>query len=299
MYVTSISTGGSRPAAPDEPLDGAILSGSHRFDTGWGGGRTAHEPLDGKDVRIVNPTTTRHIVLPAVSDVARNALALGLLWVAYATVRSITDDTAATAIANAEYLLELQGSIGLDVEAGLQELIGSPAAFVAANAYYLVHFPITLMVLVAAFVRDRNHTYVLLRNSLITVTGVALFVHVAVPLAPPRMLSGFLDTGALYGPDPYSLPGSDGANQFAAMPSMHVAWAMLVGHALWTLNHIRGIRPLAIVHPIVTTAVVLVTAHHFVLDAVIGAALAVVALGVCGWLGTRKRRTAELEATHH
>lgn len=226
----------------------------------------------------MTPPTRNKIRVPAPSDVAQNAAILVALWASYATVRSLTQDTAATAVANATQLLEFQTRIGIDIESGIQKMVRWPAAMIAANYYYLVHFPVTVMALVVTFLRDRDRSYVILRNGLILVTGVALAVHLAVPLAPPRMLPGFIDTGALWGPDPYALPGSDGANQYAAMPSMHVAWAILAGHAFWRLNHVWGIRALAVAHPMMTSLVVIVTGHHFVTDAVIGAVLAALAL---------------------
>lgn len=228
----------------------------------------------------VTPPTRHKMSVPTPTDVAQNAAILVALWATYAVVRSLTADTATTAVANATQLLEFQTRIGIDIESGVQQMISWPAALIAANFYYLVHFPVTVMALVATFLQDRERSYVVLRNGLILVTGIALAVHLAMPLAPPRMLPGFIDTGALFGPDPYALPGSDGANQYAAMPSMHVAWAILAGHAFWRLNHVRGIRAVAIAHPAMTAVVVIVTGHHFVTDVVIGALLAALALVV-------------------
>lgn len=232
----------------------------------------------------------RVVRAPDPLDTTRNLGLLGALWFAYSTVRSMTDNTEADALANAGRLLEIQSRFGFAIEADLQAAIAWPQAFVAANAYYLIHFPITIIALVATFLRDRDRTFVTLRNSLIGVTGVSLVVHLLVPLAPPRMLYGFIDTGAMFGPDPYSIPGSDAANQFAAMPSLHVAWAILVGHALWGLYRQRGVRIFAIAHPSLTTFVVLATGHHFLADAAIGAVLALTVLALGSTLRNRTHR---------
>lgn len=226
----------------------------------------------------VTATSQRKIAVPSRGDIARNTAILLGLWASYAVVRSITNDSAPAAIANATQLLEFQTRLGIDIEAGVQEVIRWPTALIAANAYYLVHFPITIIALVVTFLRDRSGSFVALRNGLILVTGTALAVHLAIPLAPPRLLPGFVDTGAVFGPDPYGMPGSEGANQYAAMPSMHVAWAILVGHAVWRLRPVRVVRALALAHPVMTAVVVIVTGHHFVTDAVIGAVLAAIAL---------------------
>lgn len=228
--------------------------------------------------RSVAANRSRTVVVPPATDIAANIALLAALWAVYAVVRALTADASAAALANARALQDFQQALGFAIESDVQSWVPSSAAFVAANTYYLLHFPFTLMVLVAAYLRDRDGTYRALRNGLIAVTGIALLVHLAVPLAPPRMLPGFVDTGLVYGPHPYSIPGSDGANQFAAMPSMHVAWSLLVAAAVRRLGHFRGTRLISLAHPVATAIVVVMTAHHFITDAAVGAALAAVAI---------------------
>ncbi|MGB5759061.1 MAG: phosphatase PAP2 family protein [Acidimicrobiales bacterium] len=239
--------------------------------------------------RLASTASVPPMSIPSSYDFVRNAVLLVVLWVAYSTVRTLTAGTEAVAVANAELLLDFQRHIGLDIEDDVQRLIDGRGPLVVANFYYLMHFPVTAIVLIAAYLRDRHGAFVVLRNALVAATAVALVIHMALPLAPPRLLPGFVDTGALYGPDPYRLPGSGSANQFAAMPSMHVAWAILAGYSLWTFNLLRGVRALAIIHPIATVIVVLATGHHFVTDVVIGAALPVAAIVV----QTRQRQVAQ------
>ena len=104
-----------------------------------------------------------------------------------------------------------------------------------ANTYYaVVHFPATVGFLVWMFLRRPAH-YFWVRRALILLTAAALVVHVVFPLAPPRMRPdlGFVDTGALFGPNVYGPPeGGSIANQFAAMPSLHIGWAVLVALGL-------------------------------------------------------------------
>lgn len=202
------------------------------------------------------------------------------LWFGYAAVRNLVGDTRLAAIGNASRLLEIETALGLDVEARLQSAITWPGAFIAANSYYLLHFPLTLAVMALAFWRSRATVFPVLRNSLIGSTAVALIVHLTVPMAPPRMLPGFVDTGAAFGPDPYAIAGSESANQFAAMPSMHVAWSVLTGYAIWKLGTRHLATAAAFVHPTLTSLVVVVTGHHFVTDVAIGAAVAIVFLCV-------------------
>ena len=214
-------------------------------------------------------TGRRHLDAPA------NMLLLGVLWFAYAAVRNLAGDTEQAALGNASRLLEVEATIGIDVERAFQSVIDWPQVFTAANTYYLLHFPLTLTVIVLAFWRSRTTVFPVVRNSLIGCTAVALVIHWLIPMAPPRMLPGFVDAGAAYGPDPYAIAGSENANQFAAMPSMHVAWAILAGYAIVHLSGGRLARVAGVVHPVLTGIVVIVTGHHFVSDVAIGAGLAI------------------------
>ena len=209
--------------------------------------------------------------LDAVTQIAM----LAVLWFGYAAVRHFTGDTHHEALGNAARLLDVESAVGVDVEAILQSAIEWPKVFMAANTYYLLHFPLTLVVMASAFWRQRSSVYSVLRNSLIGSTIVALLLHLVVPMAPPRMLPGFIDAGATFGPDPYAIAGSESANQFAAMPSLHVAWAVLAGYTVFRLSSNWLVRCFGVLHPLITSLVVIVTGHHFVTDVAIGAALAV------------------------
>jgi len=221
---------------------------------------------------VEDKSTSGHI-----PDLVRNAIFLGLLWYLYGVVRDVSMQGVGDAFDNARTVVDVQRSIGLDVEAGLQAALGSWWVFKAANWYYLVHFPVTVAALIGTYFFARRSSFSRFRNSLVMATSVALLVHVRYPLAPPRMLDGYLDTAALIGPNPYALPGSDSANQFAAMPSMHVGWAVLVALVLWVASSRPWVRAAGVLHAIITSAVVIVTAHHYVLDVLIGAGLALLA----------------------
>ncbi len=208
-------------------------------------------------------------------DALTQVAILGVLWSSYAAVRQVTGDTREVAIDNAARLLDVEAALGLDIEAIAQSAVTWQNVFVAANAYYLAHFPLTFAIVVTTFWRHRNTIYPVLRDALIGSTAVALLLHLLIPMAPPRMLPGFIDAGARFGPDPYAVAGSESANQFAALPSLHVAWAVLAGYAVWRLSDNRFIRSGAAAHPVITAIVVVITGHHFVVDVAIGAALAV------------------------
>jgi hypothetical protein len=223
-------------------------------------------------------------------DAPANALLLAGLWFGYGAVRNLTNETRHAALDNASRLLDAESALGVDIEGGLQSMLDWPQVFMAANTYYLLHFPLTLTVMAIAFWRRRTTVFSVLRNSLIATTAVALVVHLFVPMAPPRMLPGFVDAGRAYGPDPYAIAGGGSANQFAAMPSMHVAWAILAGYAIWHISGHRLVRALGALHPVITSLVVIVTGHHFVSDVAIGASLAFVFLAISRKVATGRLR---------
>ncbi|MGI8801966.1 MAG: phosphatase PAP2 family protein [Solirubrobacteraceae bacterium] len=118
-----------------------------------------------------------------------------------------------------------------------------------------------------------------LRAALIAVNLAGLAVFWTWPVAPPRMLADprFLDLVALvHGQSPYWAPGavSLDANQLSALPSLHIAWAVWSAIALWRLTERPWVRALAAIYPLLTAAVVMATANHYLADAVTGGLIA-------------------------
>jgi hypothetical protein len=117
---------------------------------------------------------------------------------------------------------------------------------------------------------------------LAAVTAAALVLHLLFPLAPPRMLAatGLVDTARVYGPSVYGDPAADSlSNQFAAMPSLHFGWALMVAIGLIAATRSRW-RWLWPAHPMLTLLVIVGTANHYWLDAMAAAALLGLALAV-------------------
>jgi hypothetical protein len=219
----------------------------------------------------------------------REAALLVLLWAAYSVGRWVAAQHAGNAFVHADEVWSLERGLQMPNEAHLQAwLLHWPAAVRATNSYYAwVHFPATVSCLAWLFIRYPRH-YLWIRRVLGSVTAAALVVHLLYPLAPPRMMPqhGFVDTGVRFGQSVYGpVSGSDGlANQFAAMPSLHVGWAFAVALALAAVTSGR-LRLLWFVHPAATFLVVVVTANHFWLDGVVSAVLVAVAVAVQPWPG--------------
>ena len=220
-------------------------------------------------VTSTSPASTRPGLL-------REIILLVTLFVGYRLARLAIAGHDDLAIANAWQVWDVERLMHLPDEETLQDwVLQWPDILKAANWYYvIVHFPITLAFLAWGWLRRPPPEYRWARRSIITVTAFALVLHTAMPLAPPRMLSslGFLDTMAAFGPSAYDGGAATVANQFAAMPSLHVGWALLIAVVVVRTARTRW-RWLIIAHPVLTTLVVVVTANHYWIDALVAALL--------------------------
>lgn len=210
---------------------------------------------------------------------ATEASIIAALYGLWQVVGRLSIMNADRAVERAVTIVRWQHDLHLPSEAALQRLIlPHPWLVQAANAYYaLVHGPALLAFLVWLFTRHRP-AYRAQRNTIAVVTGVCLAVQF-VPVAPPRMLSGFIDTGHLYHQSVYGAVGQGMSDQFSAMPSVHVAWALLIGLGVVAVGTSRW-RWLVLLHPIVTVFVIVVTANHFWLDGIVAAAIIPLAWGI-------------------
>jgi hypothetical protein len=206
-------------------------------------------------------------------------------YLAYKQVRYLVRDHQVEAFANAARVIRWERAAGMFTELHLQELvIGSGGLIEFLNRYYVsVHFPLTVGLVVWAYACRRDEVYPRLRFFLLSVTVVGLVIHVVFPLAPPRMLPelGFVDTLAEYGPRVYPAdPGRSIANQFAAMPSLHFGWALILAWCIAPTLRRRWLTVLLWSHPVVTLVAITATANHFWLDAAVAGAVVLLAAAV-------------------
>jgi hypothetical protein len=182
-----------------------------------------------------------------------------------------TDD----AIARGQWIWDTERRLGLPSEAMIQRwVLPHPLLVEGANYYYAVmHFGVMVALLTWLFLRHRE-AYPWVRGTLVLVTAMSLAVQL-IPVAPPRLLpdAGMADTALQYGQSVYGTTiGGLQADSYSAMPSVHVAWCVLVAVAVIRVSRSRW-RWLIVLHPLVTVAVVLVTANHYWLDGVAAVAL--------------------------
>jgi hypothetical protein len=210
---------------------------------------------------------------------------LAVVYVAYSAGRLLARGDVGTAVDNGLAILRAEKALFIDAETPLNRLftehpaIGIPADFVYATLHYLV----TPVILVWLF-RRRPLQYRAARAWLMTSTLLGLVGFTLMPTCPPRLLDaahGFVDTMAQYSSYGWwggeaSAPRGLGSftNQYAAMPSLHVGWALWCGVMLWQYGRRTALfRTLAVAYPLITVIVVMGTANHYFLDAVGGAAV--------------------------
>lgn len=206
-----------------------------------------------------------------------------VLYVGYRAGRVIASGQESKAFDNARFVLDLERALHLPNEVSVQTVFtSSDALAVFANAYYAtVHFPFAIGALLWLWIY-RAQFYRWTRNVMVALSATALVFHVLFPLAPPRMLPnfGFVDLAAKHGQSVYSAPEIDTlSNQFAAMPSLHVGWAVLLSLALFLTIRPRW-RWLFLAHPAITAIVVIGTANHYWLDEIVATLVMVIAMAL-------------------
>jgi hypothetical protein len=205
---------------------------------------------------------------PLLLEIGICALLLGV----YKAARLVAQGDLGVALANARKVIDIERALGVFNEVSVQQVaLRSVGVIKFLNTYYLyAHFTVTIAFLVWLYVR-RPTGYLAARRVLVVVTTLGLLGHALYPLAPPRMIDGFVDTARVFGPSSYGDGGAYGglANQFAAMPSLHFAWSVIVawGVLRFARSHLRFIGA---VHPILTLAAIVLTANHYWIDAFIG-----------------------------
>ena len=212
------------------------------------------------------------------------AIMVWLFWL-YDVIKDLAPLRHTLALANAANLLRFERSLGLDPELTLNHWLAGHATLASFASYYyfFAHAVVTFAVLVWLW-WWRPNRYVALRTALVIINLVAFAVFWRYPLAPPRSFPalGFIDVIARA----HALVSWHSgvlvhdADQFAAMPSLHVAWALWSATAVWQCTRRVAIRALAALYPLLTSVVVLATGNHYLLDVLAGAATATLAFAV-------------------
>ena len=228
-------------------------------------------------------------------DALRQLALFAGAYYAYRLVRGFVDGQAVLAFENARTLVDVERTLGLFFEPGLQAWAQSQEWIVTgANWMYVnSHFAVTTTFLIWLYIA-RNHAFYYVRNMFMVAMGLALVGYVLFPTAPPRFLPewGFTDTVAAFVGDAASQSFNVLYNPFAAVPSMHVAFALMIAIPAIKLVRHRALKALWAIYPAVVTFVVVVTANHFWVDAALGALVAAVSASASSYALARARPEA-------
>jgi hypothetical protein len=237
-----------------------------------------------------------HAWLPKGWPDALNQLMLfALADLCYETVRGVAESNSALAFANARWIVHAEQSLGLFVEKDFQGWVMDHRLLVDfANFMYVnSHFIVTSCLLVWFYLRHNSHFY-FVRNMFMVAMGLALVGYLSFPTAPPRFLPelGFIDTIAYY-----TDVRHDSAfvalfiNPYAAVPSMHVAFSLMLAVPAIMLVRRRVAKVLWALYPPLVTSVVIVTGNHWWFDAAVGAVVALTAALIAHYVLSRLRPT--------
>lgn len=220
----------------------------------------------------------------------REAALVAGAYLAYFRVRGATEGDLATALQHADAVQTLERSLGIFVEPALQTaVLGKPWLVDLLNGLYLFgHWP----VIVAAGIwlyTTRPQSYQLYRNAFLISGAIGLYFFFVFPTAPPRLAEfGLVDTVTERADIFRILQPRELTNQYAAFPSLHFGWNLLVGIALIQGSRRWSVRLLGLLSPLAMFAAIILTANHYLLDAAAGATVALIGLAAAHVLMTHQ-----------
>ena len=200
--------------------------------------------------------------------------------------------TVAAARAHTDWIVHLEQRFHVFGERAVQHAAdavpGAPTLL--GIAYIALHFLGTTAFLVWLYRRHRER-FALVRNTMIAATGIALTLYVVFPVAPPRLAAlGFVDTVSKHaGVNLSSDVLGSLYNPFAAVPSLHFGYALLVGVTIAAVARRRVVRVLALAYPLVMLFVIVATGNHFFFDAAGGALAVGAGYLIATWVGAARR----------
>ena len=223
-------------------------------------------------------------------DAIRQVLLFAVAYYAYRYTRGFVDDpqSATVAFQNARSIIHIEQTLGLFVEPSVQAWSGSVPVLQDFTSWMYINAQstITLAALIYLYL-FHNASFYFVRNMFVVAWIIAIIGYILLPTAPPRFLPewGFFDSVAQFtGISQDSVTVNALFNPYAAVPSMHVGFALMIGVPLAKLSRHRVTRIAWALYPLLVTFVIVATANHFIADAVLGALTAVTASWVAAWM---------------
>ena len=213
----------------------------------------------------------------------REPLIIVLAYIPYFLARAHVVANPIEAYNNAWRLVSFERGIGIFEEVSVQSAALSYDFLVHVFnvIYFYGHWPVIFAAGIWLFIKHPR-TYTITRNAFLISGGVALSPYAFFPVAPPRLIGGFADT--LYLTIPLSFDQSRAVNPFAALPSLHVGWNVLIAAALYMSFRHPALKFSAFLLPPLMLIATVATGNHFFIDGIAGAMLALAAFLIARWL---------------
>ncbi len=219
----------------------------------------------------------------------------------YFGVRGLTEGSPDLALANSHQVLALEQALGLDIEQQGQQLVltwAEPLIAPANWVYMYGHWPVIIVTMVWLALQHRA-VYRRLRDAMLISGLVGLVIFATYPVSPPRLAQvGLVDTITQDSRAYRILQPPAFVNQYAAMPSLHAGWDLLVGLAIAAASTHAWLRWAGRSLPLLMAVAVVLTGNHYVLDVVAGLALALLGLLAATVIDRRRAVRALLVDEH-
>jgi len=237
-----------------------------------------------------SPATHRE--LPHAVWVLGQAGLVALGVVAYFSIRGLTESSVGVAMRNARSIMTFERDLGIDIESTLQAPVTSSEVLETfANWVYIWgHWPVIIVTMV--WLAWRHHeTFLRLRDAMLVSGALGMAVFVSYPVAPPRLIADDLVDTVTESSHAYRvLQPPAFVNQYAAMPSLHAGWDLLVGIAIVSAAGCLALRVVGAAMPVLMAYSVVATANHYVVDVFAGVVLVLIGHLVALGLEARRRR---------
>ena len=231
---------------------------------------------------LVRARTLQARLFPhGVLDGVRQFLIFAGAYYGYSLIRGVADGRPEQAFQNGRHVIDLERSLHVFVEPAVQAWASGSTVLIDAASWIYINAQTTVCLSALVYLYFfRNQHFYFVRNMMVTAMALALIGYTVFPTAPPRFYPewGFFDSVADFtGVHSDSTAVNTLFNPYAAVPSMHVAFSLMIGWSLAQVVKWRVAKVWWSVYPFVITFVIVATANHFLTDAFLGACVAAVA----------------------
>lgn len=217
-------------------------------------------------------------------------------FLAYFGVRAVTEGSTEVSVANAAAIIDLQESLGIFVEPTLNAMAANrPWLLTVMNWIYIWgHWPLIAVAALWLY-RHQPAGYRLTRNAFLVSGAMGLVFFALLPTAPPRLMEmEFVDTVTEFSHSYRLLQPPSLTNQYAAFPSLHFGWNLLIGIAIARYARPTPIRVLGALSPVAMLIATLLTANHYLVDIFAGGMIALIGLALATQLGRTRGDEAQV-----